>query len=173
MSRTTTNAPQPVAPGVRRNPREEGAQYLQLQVALVDTLTGAVGRSQLTRRFVAQDILRGRTASAARIGEAIADAAAHGAAPLQVLAAGESLAGWFRGLLPRPRATLRELWERQRATALTADHAQHRVLLSSDPSAVAVAVRETDCHLAATQLLRDALADRHAQLTARPFARAA
>ncbi|HYW49657.1 MAG TPA: hypothetical protein VE861_03575 [Gemmatimonadaceae bacterium] len=137
---------------------------MALQVNAVDMLTAEVGRSTLSRRMVAQDVLRGRTASAARIGEAFADAASHGADPVHVLAIGERIASWFRSLLHTARQSLVECWERETREQVEADLAQRRAMASNDPHVLAHALQETDEHIAAAQLLRDALEARHALL---------
>lgn len=166
---TTTHTTQPVAAGGHSPARVAGRQYLQLQVNAVDELTGAVGRTALSRRYVAQDLIRGRTSSAERIGEAIADAVQHGADPVQVLAVGERIHGWFRALVRMriPVPSLMDAWETESREQLEADLAQRRAINSRDPGAIAHAIRETDEHLAAAQQLRDALAERHAALLGR------
>jgi hypothetical protein len=159
----TTKCAGPVAAGI--STRAQGEMYLALQVDAVNTLTSEVGRCALGRRMVAADVLRGRTASAARIGEAIADAAAHGADPVHVLAIGERISSWFRGLLPLVSPTsLVDAWERETHEQVAADHAQRRAMASADPSVLAHALQETDEHIASAQLLRDALAARHGTL---------
>jgi hypothetical protein len=165
MTMVTTASAHPVAAGVRTPARLAGQQYLTLQVDAVNSLTASVGRSTLDRRMNAQDILRGRTTSAARIGEAIADAAAHGADPVHVAAIASSVASWFRRLVSKATHSLVEIWERETREQGEADIAQRRAMSSNDPAILAAALRETDEHLAAAQLLRDALADRHAALT--------
>lgn len=149
------------------SPRAHGEQFLALQVDAVDALTSEVGRCALGRRMVAQDVLRGRTSSAARIGEAIADAAAHGADPVHVLAIGERVSSWFRTLLQRATPTLVEAWERETREQVEADLAQRRAMVSNDPHVLAHALHETDEHIAAAQLLRDAIAQRHTALAGR------
>jgi hypothetical protein len=161
----TTNIARPVAAGT--STKEQGARFLALQVDAVDSLTSEVGRSTLSRRMNAQDVLRGRTASAARIGEAFADAAAHGADPVHVLAIGERLSSWFRTLLQCAMPTLVDAWERETREQVEADLAQRRAMVSNDPHVLAHALQETDEHIAAAQLLRDAIAGRHAALVGR------
>ena len=148
-------------------PRDAGEAYLAMHVDAVESLTGSVGRSQLNRPMVTQDLLRGRTASAARFGEAIADAVAHGADIVQVGAIAQKIAGWFRSLVATAKVSLIECWERETREQVEADLAQRRAMTSNDPSVLARAIVETDEHLASAQLLRDALAARYAALTTR------
>lgn len=167
MQVQTTKQGPTVAVVGSRSPREAGAAYLAMQVEAVETLTGSVGRSQLDRRMTAQDVLRGRTASAARIGEAFADAALHGADAVHLGAVAQRIAGWFRSLVHTATHSLVECWERETREQVEADLAQRRAMTSNDPAVLVKAITETDEHLASAQLLRDALAARHAALTTR------
>lgn len=166
QSNTTKTITTVAAVGVR-TPRDAGEEYLALHITSVESLTGSVGRSQLSRRMVTQDLLRGRTTSAARIGEAFADAALHGADVVQIGAIAQRISGWFRGLVMSAHLSLVECWERETREQVEADLAQRRAMSSNDPSILARAILETDEHLAAAQLLRDTLAERHASLTFR------
>jgi short subunit dehydrogenase-like uncharacterized protein len=165
MMRSTTIIARPVAAG--SSARAAGAEFLRLQLDAVDTITLEVGRSNLDRRFVVSDLLRGRTASAERIGEAIADAAAHGADMVHVMAIGERVTSWLRRLVQRAVPSLVDCWERETREQVEADLAQRRAMASSDPHVLAHALQETDEHIASAQLLRDALAGRHATLVGR------
>jgi hypothetical protein len=161
----TTASARPVAAGP--SARDAGESFLELQVEAVQELTGSVGRSSLTRRMVAQDVLRGRTSSAARIGEAIADAVSHGADRVRVLAVGERVSGWFRRLVRTSPVSLIEAFDRETHEQAAADCAQRRAFASQDPAVIARAIHETGEHVAAAQQLHDALVERHATLCAR------
>jgi hypothetical protein len=159
----TTKTAQPVAAGA--SPRDAGDSFLRVQIEAVEQLTAQVGRSNLTRRMTTQDVLRGRTTSAARIGEAIADATVHGADPVHVLAAGERISAWFRRLVEPSAVSLEEACDRETLQQARAGLAQRRAYGSKDPALVRLAMLETEAHLGAAQQLLDSLARKHAMLT--------
>jgi hypothetical protein len=146
--------------GAVAGPRVLGEQYRMLHVQAVQVLAGEVGITRLTRRMVASDVIRGRTSNTERCGEAIADAALHGADPVRVRAVGQAVCSWFRTLVSAARASLIDCWERETREQGEADIAQRRALTSHDASVIEHAIAETDEHVAAALELRDALADR-------------